>query len=215
MRVLALDTASARCAVAVSIEGETVASVEEPMARGQAERLIPLAQSVLAEHGLRWRDLNRIAVGVGPGNFTGIRIAVSAARGLALALDIPAIGISAFDALAFGAAGPVLVTLDAKRDRLFVQGAGGVDLAPRQIDWRGLHHLDLPAGTRVLGHRAREIAALLRAEPGAEADIAPPGAYAALGAAAPPPFDAPAPLYLRSADAAPPAKPVPVLLNGT
>ena len=66
------------------------------MGRGQAERLFPLLEELLAEAGATWRDLARIGVGVGPGNFTGVRISVSAARGLALGLGIPAVGVTLF-----------------------------------------------------------------------------------------------------------------------
>ncbi len=88
------------------------------MARGQAERLIPLLQQVLNDHGAVWNDLDAIGVGVGPGNFTGIRISVSAARGLALGLGKPAIGVSNLEAQAYGLDGPVLRCPDARRDRI-------------------------------------------------------------------------------------------------
>jgi tRNA A37 threonylcarbamoyladenosine modification protein TsaB len=82
--------------------GRVLVTRAEEMGRGQAERLIPLLEEVLAEGGVTWRDLARIGVGIGPGNFTGIRISVAAARGLALALEIPAIGVSTFDAICAG-----------------------------------------------------------------------------------------------------------------
>ena len=97
--VLGFDTSAAHCAAAV-LDGERcLATRVEEMGRGQAERLMPLLEELLAEAGLNWRDLHRIGVGVGPGNFTGIRISVAAARGLALGLGIPAIGVSTFDAI--------------------------------------------------------------------------------------------------------------------
>ncbi len=67
------------------------------MIKGQAERLVPLLQQVMDEHGAVWEELDAIGVGTGPGNFTGTRIAVSAARGLALALGIPAVGVTTFE----------------------------------------------------------------------------------------------------------------------
>ena len=69
------------------------------MKRGQAEQLMPLCQEVLEEANLIWQDISLIGVGIGPGNFTGIRIAVSAARGVALGLGIPAIGVTGFEQL--------------------------------------------------------------------------------------------------------------------
>ena len=95
--VLAFDTSAAHCAAAV-ICGERVLAVRvEEMGRGQAERLMPLLEEVLAEAGIGWRDLSLIGVGIGPGNFTGIRLSVAAARGLALGLGIPAVGVSLFE----------------------------------------------------------------------------------------------------------------------
>lgn len=94
--VLVFDTTAAHCAAALRLRGETHVRIE-PMARGQAERLMGLLEELLAEHGQTWRELDAIGVGVGPGNFTGIRISVSAARGLALGLGIPAMGVSMFD----------------------------------------------------------------------------------------------------------------------
>ena len=70
------------------------------MDRGQAERLLPMLEEMLAEAGVGWRDLDGIGVVTGPGNFTGVRLAVAAARGLALALGIPAVGVTVFEALA-------------------------------------------------------------------------------------------------------------------
>ena len=100
--LLAFDTSAAHCAAALLWRGKIVASVREEMSKGQAERLMPLLAGMLAGAGLGWRDLGAVAVGIGPGNFTGIRIAVSAARGLALGLGKPAIGVSQFEALALG-----------------------------------------------------------------------------------------------------------------
>jgi tRNA threonylcarbamoyladenosine biosynthesis protein TsaB len=95
--VLAFDTSAAHCAAAV-ICGERVLAVRvEEMGRGQAERLMPLLEEVLTEAGIGWSDLGLISVGIGPGNFTGIRISVAAARGLALGLGIPAVGVSLFE----------------------------------------------------------------------------------------------------------------------
>jgi len=94
--VLAFDTTAAHCAAALHLNGVTHIRIEE-MTRGQAERLMPLLEELLAEHSLNWNDLDAIGVGVGPGNFTGIRISVSAARGLAMGLGIPAVGVSMFE----------------------------------------------------------------------------------------------------------------------
>ena len=100
--VLGFDTSAAHCAAALLSGDRLIASVTEDMTKGQAERLMPLIEEMLAGAGTGWRDLSLIGVGTGPGNFTGIRISVAAARGLALSLGIPAIGIGAAEALAYG-----------------------------------------------------------------------------------------------------------------
>ncbi|MEO1027236.1 MAG: tRNA (adenosine(37)-N6)-threonylcarbamoyltransferase complex dimerization subunit type 1 TsaB, partial [Pseudomonadota bacterium] len=99
--------------------GRIVAERYEEMKKGQAERLFPMLEAVLGEVGAVWEELDAIGVGTGPGNFTGIRIAVSAARGLSLSLDVPAVGVSGFEAL-LGAhllaeTGPFLVSLPSSR----------------------------------------------------------------------------------------------------
>ncbi len=95
-RILAFDTSGAWCAAAVLSEGAVTARAEEMM-RGQAERLMPFLEEHLASAGLTWKDLDALAVGIGPGNFTGLRISVAAARGLSLGLGIPALGVSLFE----------------------------------------------------------------------------------------------------------------------
>ena len=91
------------------------------MDKGQAERLFPLIEEVLAEAEVTWDNLSAIAVGTGPGNFTGIRISVSAARGLAMSLNIPAIGVSRFHAMALGSQGRCTMIIDARQNRMYVQ----------------------------------------------------------------------------------------------
>ena len=94
--ILAFDTSAAHCAAALLLNG-TVHTRVEDMARGQGERLVVLLEDILGEHGVAWADLDAIGVGVGPGNVTGIRISVSAARGISLGLGKPAIGVSMFE----------------------------------------------------------------------------------------------------------------------
>ncbi|WP_444870364.1 tRNA (adenosine(37)-N6)-threonylcarbamoyltransferase complex dimerization subunit type 1 TsaB [Rhodobacter capsulatus] len=104
--VLGFDTSAAHCAAALVRGGTVLATRAEDMAKGQAERLMPLLEELLAEAGLGWHDLDALGVGTGPGNFTGVRISVAAARGLALGLGIPAVGVSVFEALAQDAPPP-------------------------------------------------------------------------------------------------------------
>lgn len=122
--ILAFDTSAAHCAAALLFDTQIAVQVIEPMKKGQAERLFPLLEEVLAQGGIEWKDLTHIGVGIGPGNFTGIRIGVSAARGLALSLGIPAIGVSMFDALAIGTDRPVVTAIKGAADKTFVRAMG-------------------------------------------------------------------------------------------
>lgn len=202
--LLAFDTSAAHCAAALLSGDQIIASVEEPMNKGQGERLLGLCAEVLASADVAYSDLTAIGVGIGPGNFTGIRIAVSAARGLALGLEVPAIGVSHLQALAFGHDGVVISSIDARQDKLFVQVFGTMD--DRDPVMCGLD--DLPsvpsrADPVCVGHQADMIAALCNGTalpprmPVAEATARI--AATKLGKRTP----RPAPLYLRPADAAP------------
>ncbi|RRH77283.1 tRNA (adenosine(37)-N6)-threonylcarbamoyltransferase complex dimerization subunit type 1 TsaB [Falsigemmobacter faecalis] len=197
----------------------------EDMAKGQAERLMPMLSELLAAEGLGFRDLSALAVGTGPGNFTGIRIAVAAARGLALALKIPAVGVSQFEIQAEGAGeGPLLIALPAPQGRAYLQRfGGGAPLAAPHLLTPGEGEPDLAQlSADVTGHAAAEIAAGLglglRDLPhwSALEDFDLPQVMIRIatrrlgsGAALP----RPAPLYVRPADAAPPSDPPPVILD--
>ena len=221
--ILGFDTSAAHCAAALRSGDRLLLSRSEEMGRGQAERLMPLLEEMLNAEAMGWTDLDALAVGVGPGNFTGIRISVSAARGLALALGIPAIGISSFEMLAAEVApAPVqLLCLPAPRGEAYTQlfRDGRPAEAPRQIDPAAPPpDLTVPNGCHVIGANAEQIASRL---PGAGHIANPTGitslpdalTRAALnrlqaGGEAP----APTPLYVRSADAAPPRDAPPVIL---
>ena len=155
------------------------------MQKGQAERLVPMLEDVLADAGIGWSGVTRIAVGVGPGNFTGVRISVATARGLALALGIPAVGVTRLEALAHGQPLPCRIVEDARGGFVYVQ--------------------EFPEG----------VARLERAEGPLPAPAPPAlpiaEAIARIGAARTP-GAAPAPFYLKGADAAPPSDPPPVIL---
>ncbi len=185
--ILAFDTSAAHCAAAL-LSGDRIVTRVDEMAKGQAEHLMPMLEEVLASEGLDWRDLDGIGVGVGPGNFTGIRIAVSAARGLALGLGKPAIGVNGFDVRAHAQTLPFTAEIPAPRGQAYFQdfNADGTVGVPYQGSATGTP--DLPAETLIAG--IAKIAA------------------ARLGTAHP----RPTPLYVRSADAAPPRDPAPVIL---
>jgi tRNA threonylcarbamoyl adenosine modification protein YeaZ len=210
--ILSFDTAGPWCAAAV-LDGAGVLARAEPMERGQAERLMPMLVEMLAEAGVGWRGLAAIGCGVGPGNFTGVRISVATARSLALALGVPAVGVTLFEAVAEGLPLPCLVALDARRGESYVQrfglGDGAAALVPEgtTVPLEGLAAVTGSAGwlDDVTGPERREMPAP-EAIAAAIARLA--GARLAGGEAPAPP----APLYLRPADAAPPRDPPPVIL---
>ncbi len=223
MKVLGLDTATSGCSAALwsgtdeGADATLTARRNPPMARGQAEALVPMIQAVLAEAGVAAAALDRIAVTVGPGAFTGLRIALAAARGFAVAHEVPVIGITTFDAVAHGlpaeerAGRAVLVVVDSRRaepflqlfdDRLNAVGAPAM-LEPAAVPgWlAGL----LPAGAPLLVAGDGAALALPHLEPRggvvpATGNGVPDAAVvAALGASRPVGLPA-APFYLRPPD---------------
>ena len=220
--ILAFDTSAAHCAAALLTGGQIAASHVALMGRGQAEHLIPLLESTLAEGGVGWGDLTALAVGIGPGNFTGIRISVSAARGLALALDIPAIGVSTFELMRdptdLGAHATEVVSVEAPRGGAYVQHFrhGKPQGVPRQIDPEAPpQDIELTSNMRVIGWRAADIAKPFGAAPvdAVLEDIPERIARIAqwrLARGESP--SRPSPLYARAADAAPASDPPPVIL---
>ena len=138
MKILAIDTALDQSSVCLfdTELGSPLASETLAMQRGHGEALIPMIQRVMADAALPFSAINRIAVTVGPGSFTGVRIGLSAARGLALALDCALVGVTTFSAFAGPIFAekrgvPVVVVLDARNDQVYVQvfGDTGAPLA--------------------------------------------------------------------------------------
>ena len=133
--LLAMDAAGASCSVALWADGRVAVRRFAAMARGQSEHLVPMIGEVMAEWGGGFPQLDAVAVTTGPGGFTGVRIGLATARGLALARDLPLIGITSFEVAAAAAtaaerAGRLTVAiLDSKRSDVFVQAFDG-DLTP-------------------------------------------------------------------------------------
>ncbi len=125
MLILAFDTATDVATSALVADGEVLG---ERVSR--AVTLLEDVDALLRQAGTRTRDVEALAVGIGPGSFTGVRIGLSTARGLALALGIPVAGVSTLDALAAGALGAVPV-IDARRREVFVPGRV---LAPAELE---------------------------------------------------------------------------------
>ena len=124
--LLAIDTAAPRLQLALQHDGATDISIDA-LAQGHAELLFPRLAALLARNGVGYKDIERIAVTTGPGSFTGLRIGLSAARGLGLALGVPVLGIPSLLALSLSAppGAPAVVLLDARRNEAYFQRFAG------------------------------------------------------------------------------------------
>jgi len=218
MRVLAIDTALEACSAAVLDTERAGVSAHEslPMLRGHAEALIPLIARLLERARLTFPEFDRIAVTTGPGSFTGLRVGISAARGIALAAGKPAVGLSTLAAFAapFIAADdtlPVVVAIDARHDHVYLQvfGPGGRTLVtPRLVPLREALRAAATGAPRLTGTAANMLAAAwpegVRPPAAVEQRQAPDIDWVArLGAAAVETGSPPKPLYLRAPDAQP------------
>ena len=178
--VLAFDTSGPFCAAAVLINGEFTACRADEMARGQAEAIMDMIGDVLKTSGVTLQDVTRIGVGTGPGNFTGIRISVSAARGFALSLGIPAIGVNGFDATLHGQSEHAVACLPAIRDQIYFAGH---DLGPEMGDPEQAAQLGRPLINRPAP--VQLVQSVARIAQNADQ------------------FERPVPMYVKQADAAP------------
>ena len=118
--VIVFDTSDRYIGAALYRGKENILTKIEFMARGQAEALMSFLNKLLAVSSLNWSDMSKIGVCTGPGNFTGIRISVSAARGLAFGLEIPAIGVTSFEATLYGRGNENLALLPANKGFYYV-----------------------------------------------------------------------------------------------
>jgi len=223
VRILAFDTAMSACSAALWENGAVCARRFEAMARGQAEALVPMITDLMDEAGIKFSGLDLIAVTVGPGAFTGLRIGLAAARGMALAAAVPCLGITTLEAVAEGVpeeertGAPLLVVLTTKRQDVYAQvfDARLAPLSsPRVLLPDKLMEM-VPAGRVVVaGDAAGEVVALLGtrgidAAPSTAAGLPDAAMIAAIAARRWTPGDevaAPTPLYLRPPDAKIPKK---------
>ena len=212
--VLAFDTSAAHCAAALLFDGRIITRIDD-MAKGQAEHLMPMLEDMLSTEGLSWHDLDAIGVGTGPGNFTGIRISIAAARGLALGLGKPSIGVSILEAQVFGINGVVASCLSAPRDRAYIQGfCNGSLTAPALCELTAADMPDLSAKAepQVCGNAATAVSEISGWRAVAPKQSTIEGIAMLASRRIHSVMARPSPLYLRSADAAPPRDPAPVLL---
>jgi tRNA threonylcarbamoyl adenosine modification protein YeaZ len=218
MRLLAIDTALEACAAAVldTVRGEVIARESKPMARGHAEALMPLVRRVMERSGISFATLDRIAVTVGPGSFTGLRVGIAAARGLALAAGKPAVGLSTLAAfaaplVAADDTAPVVAAVDARHEHVYlhVLGPGGRTLVPpRLASLRdALRASATSRAPRLVGNAAALLAANWpqrdRQPASVEQRPAPDIDWVAQLGAAAAENGPPRPLYLRAPDAQP------------
>src|SRR5476651_2092989 len=141
MLILDIDTALDACAACVldTDAGQLIARESQAMKRGHAEALMPLIARVIKQSGIGFTALDRIAVTTGPGSFTGLRVGLSAARGIALAANKPVVGLTTLSAYAApvvnkGGEHPVISAIDARHDHVYFQavsGNGGSLIRPR------------------------------------------------------------------------------------
>lgn len=223
MTILAFDTCFDACSVALLPGGGGPAiSRFEAMSTGHAERLMPMIDEVMKQAGVAFQEIERIAVTVGPGTFTGTRIGVAAARALALALDRPVVAETSLSVMAeelanepqsrVGAADTeTLIAMDARRDEVYCQLFLGRDALtePAVLSARAAAHLgQAEHALTVAGSGAGAVAAQMhqaeRLVTASHDELLPSAVFLAMRAARRKTgSDAVAPLYLRPADAKP------------
>ena len=227
MLILAIDTALDACAAAVLDTDTTriVAQESQPMKRGHAEALMPLIARVMKASGVAFMSLDRVAVTTGPGSFTGLRVGLSAARGIALAAAKPVVGLTTLTAYAApfvseNSAHPIISAIDARHDHVYFQvvsGDGGSLIKPKVAPIAEALEASRFGAPHLVGNAARILADRWPADapPPSKVDMqpAPDITWVAWLGAAVNPETAPAkPYYLRAPDAKPPKDP---LLNAS
>ena len=217
MLILSIDTALDACAAAVlDTAGGVIATESQPMKRGHAEALMPLIARVMKASGVAFAALDRIAVTTGPGSFTGLRVGLSAARGIALAAGKPVVGVTTLTAFAAPVVSensehPVISAIDARHDHVYFQALGGdgrslvkPKVAPiaeaLEAARFGTPHL-VGNAAKILAERWAADAPPFKVDQQAAPDIA---WVAWLGAAVNPESSPARPYYLRAPDAKPP-----------
>jgi tRNA threonylcarbamoyladenosine biosynthesis protein TsaB len=215
LRVLGIETSSVRGSVALVEGHRAIASASHDVANAHDAFLQPLIERLLAEAGWSPRQLDRIAVGIGPGSFTGLRVGIAFAHGLSEGLQIPLVGVSSLQAMAGGVSEQErrlrVPLLDARRGEFFVAAYApdGGELLPAQIarDAGAVEQLvaELPAAVLLLGVAWDPLSSKLPHQRDEQTDL-PHARWVAQIATQREPSDVPRPLYLR-----PPVASVPQL----
>ena len=218
MLILAIDTALDACSAGVldTAQNRLIAQESLAMKRGHAEALMPLIARVMKESGVAFGALDRIAATTGPGSFTGLRVGLSAARGIALAAGKPAVGVTTLTAYAAPVVSesgehPIISAIDARHDHVYLQvvsGNGGALVTPRVAPVSEALEAARFGSPHLVGNAARILADRwpsdapppLKVDPQAAPDIA---WVAWLGAAVDPAIALARPFYLRAPDAKP------------
>ncbi len=218
MLVLAIDTALDACAACVldTDENRLVAHESLPMKRGHAEALMPLIARVIDTAGIAFSSLDRVAATTGPGSFTGLRVGLSAARGIALAAGKPAVGVTTLMAYAAPVVGenrcsPVIAAIDARHDQVYFQvvgGDGSTLVRPQVAPVETALAASRFGAPHLVGNAARLLADRWPAHTpppvAVDPQTAPDIAWVAwLAAAVDPDAAPPRPTYLRAPDAKP------------
>jgi tRNA threonylcarbamoyladenosine biosynthesis protein TsaB len=219
MLILAIDTALDACAAGIldTDAGKLIAQESLVMKRGHAEALMPLIARVMKESGIAFAGLDRIAVTTGPGSFTGLRVGLSAARGLALAANKPVVGVTTLTAYAAPIVSesgeqPVIAAIDARHDQVYFQvvsGNGSSLIRPKVAPIEEALDASRFGAPHLVGNAAKILAERWPAQASppfkVDAQAAPDIAWVAWLGAAVSPNTAPArPFYLRAPDAKPP-----------
>ena len=218
MLILAIDTALDACAAGVldTDAARMIAQESQAMKRGHAEALMPLIARVIRQAGIAFAALDRIAVTTGPGSFTGMRVGLSAARGIALAADRPVVGLSTLTAYAApvvsqNAAQAVISAIDARHDHVYFQvvsGDGGSLMRPRLAPVEEALGAARLGAAHLVGNAAKILADRWPADAPPPFKVDPQPApdiawLAWLGAAVSPDIAPARPYYLRAPDAKP------------
>ena len=219
MLILAIDTALDACAAAVfdTHAGKPVAQESLPMKRGHAEALMPLIARVMKQSGIAFDALDRIAVTTGPGSFTGLRVGLSAARGIALAANKPVVGVTTLAVYAApivseSGEAPIISAIDARHDHVYLQvvsGNGGALVAPRVAPITEALEAARFGAPHLVGNAAKILSDRWPSDAPPPVKVDPQPApdivwVAWLGAAVDPATALARPLYLRAPDAKPP-----------